>query len=55
MLTAYHADWQIHLYENTVHAFTNILADDATAGILYNENTDKRAWRSITDFLDESM
>ena len=54
-LSAYQVDWQIHLYGNTMHAFTNVLANDATAGILYNENADKRAWRSITDFLDECM
>ncbi|MEE9344710.1 MAG: dienelactone hydrolase family protein [Methylococcales bacterium] len=54
-LSAYHADWQVHLYGNTMHAFTNVLANDAAAGILYNENADKRSWHSITDFLDKSL
>jgi hypothetical protein len=38
-----------------MHAFTNVLANNAAAGILYNENADKRSWRSITDFLDKSL
>ncbi len=54
-LSAAEADWQIHLYGKSMHGFTNPLANQASAGILYNKVADKRAWRSITDFLDDSM
>ncbi|MEE9411980.1 MAG: dienelactone hydrolase family protein [Methylococcales bacterium] len=54
-LSAAKADWQIHLYGNSMHGFTNPLANQASAGILYNKVADKRAWRSITDFLNDTM
>jgi len=49
------ADWQVHLYGNSMHGFTNPSADQPSAGILYNKAADKRAWRSITDFLGDSL
>ncbi|MEE9425170.1 MAG: dienelactone hydrolase family protein [Methylococcales bacterium] len=54
-LSAAKADWQIHLYGNSMHGFTNPSANQASTGILYNKVADKRAWRSITDFLGDSM
>jgi dienelactone hydrolase len=54
-LSAAKADWQIHLYGNSMHGFTNPSANQASTGILYNKVADKRAWRSITDFLGDSL
>lgn len=46
------ADWQVHAYGNTVHAFTNKNANmPGTA--LYHALSDQRAWQSLLNFCDE--
>jgi dienelactone hydrolase len=52
-LTAMGADWQIHAYGNTTHAFTNPSADDWEGGKKYNEDADRRSWIATQNFLDE--
>lgn len=47
------AEWQVHTYSGTMHAFTNKLANEPEAGIVYNELADKRSWISCCNFLDE--
>jgi len=52
-LTAMGADWQVHAYGNTTHAFTNPNADDWEGGKQYNENADRRSWLATQNFLAE--
>ena len=52
-LTEAEADWQIHVYGNTMHAFTNPLANDPSFGTVYNEVADKRSWLMLVNFLEE--
>ena len=52
-LSAMSADWQIHGYGNTMHAFTNPLANDPTMGTVYNRSADKRSWVTMKNFLAE--
>lgn len=52
-MTQRQVDWQIHLYGLTAHSFTNPLANDAEMGLHYNEQSARRAWQSITLFLNE--
>ncbi len=52
-MTAAHADWQLHMYGNTAHAFMNPLANDPAAGLVYKPETAARAWRLMEDFLNE--
>lgn len=52
-MTAAGADWQVHLYGNTVHAFTNPLAHDPSFGTVYNETAAARSWQAMTSFLQE--
>ena len=52
-LSAAGADWQVHAYGNTVHAFTNPAADDAEMGTVYDADADRRSWRSLQNFLEE--
>lgn len=47
------ADWQLHAYGGTMHAFTTPGAADPANGIQYSAAADRRAWRSATDFLTE--
>ncbi len=52
-LAAKDADWQLHSYGNTVHAFTNPNANDPDFGTVYNEMADRRSWTAMKNFLDE--
>jgi len=46
-------DWQMHVYGGTMHAFTNPVANNPDFGTVYKEVVAKRAYQSITNFLDE--
>lgn len=52
-LTDAGADWQIHSYGNTMHAFTNPIANDPDFGTVYQADADKRSWLSMKVFLEE--
>ena len=54
-LTEAQTDWQIHVYGNTFHAFTNPQANDRERGTVYDENADKRSWISTKNFLEEIL
>ena len=52
-MTALKADWQLHMYSNTMHAFMNQQANDPGFGTVYQPVTAARAWRLMEDFLRE--
>ncbi len=52
-LTEASADWQIYVYGNALHAFTNPAANNPELGAIYNKNADKRSWQALLNFLDE--
>ena len=52
-LTEAGADWQIHVYGNTMHAFTNPVANDPDFGTVYDTTADKRSWITLKNFLEE--
>ena len=52
-LTQAGADWQLHNYGNTMHAFTNPVANDPDFGTVYQIDADKRSWKSMENFLIE--
>ncbi|WOJ94325.1 dienelactone hydrolase family protein [Congregibacter variabilis] len=52
-LSAAGADWQIHAYGGTQHAFTNPQANDPQSGTVYSPVADSRATVSIANFLQE--
>lgn len=47
------ADWQLHTFGNTQHAFTNPLANDSERGMVYRPNADRRSWLAMENFLTE--
>lgn len=47
------ADWQLHTYGNTMHGFTNPLANDPAFGAVYQANADRRSWIAMQNFLTE--
>lgn len=52
-LTDAGADWQVHAYGHTLHAFTNPDAADPGMGTVYNADADRRSWQALTNFLEE--
>jgi dienelactone hydrolase len=52
-MTEAKADWQVHSYGHVQHAFTNPDAQDAHAGLVYNDLAAKRAWNAMTGFFQE--
>ena len=50
------ADYQIIIYGNARHAFTNPNADKAGLPPLkYDANADRRSWKALKDFLNEAL
>ncbi|MFA6162509.1 MAG: dienelactone hydrolase family protein [Methylobacter sp.] len=47
------ADWQLHTYGNTMHAFTNPVANDPAFGTVYQSDADRRSWIAMENFLTE--
>ena len=54
-MTAAGADWQVHTYGNTVHSFTNPVANDTSRGTVYSDSADRRSWQSLLNFLEEVL
>jgi dienelactone hydrolase len=54
-LTDAGADWQLHAYGQTVHAFTNPVANNRAAGMQYDEAADRRSWHALEEFLAEVL
>lgn len=52
-LTKADADWQIHGFGHTMHAFTNPQAKDPAHGLAYNASAAHRSWQMLENFLDE--
>jgi dienelactone hydrolase len=52
-LSAAGADWQVHAYGNTVHAFTNPAADSPEMGAVYSPIADSRSSLAVRNFLVE--
>lgn len=52
-MTKANVDWQMVMYGNTMHAFMNPEANDATFGTVYHAETEKRAWREMTNFFSD--
>jgi dienelactone hydrolase len=47
------ADWQLHAFGNTMHAFTNPEANDPDFGTVYSPDADRRSWQAMSNFLAE--
>ncbi len=54
-MTKAKADWQMHIYSNTMHAFTNPQANDPGFGTVYNNVSAKRAWIAMKNFFEEVL
>jgi dienelactone hydrolase len=52
-MTDAHADWQVHAYGGTMHAFTSPAANDPGFGVRYSADADRRARAAMRGFLEE--
>ncbi|WP_053239006.1 dienelactone hydrolase family protein [Sandaracinus amylolyticus] len=52
-MTKLGADWEVHTYGATTHAFTNPTANDP-ARTMYSERADRRSWIAMRAFLEET-
>lgn len=48
-------DWQLHVFGDCKHAFTNPGANDETLGTVYNAAAEKRSWIMLKHFLEEAF
>jgi dienelactone hydrolase len=49
------SDWQMLLYGQVAHAFTNPAANNRRSGIYYDETADRRSWVATCSFLEETL
>lgn len=53
-MRAARCDWQMNIYGNAVHSFTNPdSGNDPSKGIAYNKEADMRSWEAMKAFFDE--
>jgi dienelactone hydrolase len=52
-MTEAKVDWQLNMYGNAMHAFTNPEAHDKSFGTVYNKEADARSWIAMKDFFRE--
>lgn len=52
-MTKAKVDWQVDIYGNTQHAFTNPQAHDTQLGLIYNPQAEHRALKAMSNFLQE--
>jgi dienelactone hydrolase len=54
-LTEADADWQLHAYGHTMHAFTAQGVNLPERGLKYNAAADQRSWTAMKNFFDEAL
>jgi dienelactone hydrolase len=54
-MTAKKADWQLHAYSHTMHAFTRPEANDPGFGAVYSPTADRRSWQAMLNFFAEAL
>jgi dienelactone hydrolase len=52
-MTKANVEWQMNIYGQAAHAFTNPQAKDAASGMVYNKQVADRAWLAMTNFFNE--
>ena len=52
-MTTKKVDWQLHVFGNTKHAFTNPNAHDTEKGLIFSASAARRSTQLISNFLEE--
>jgi dienelactone hydrolase len=48
-------DWQMNIYGQAAHAYTNPQANDIKTGFIYNPEATMRSWQAMRNFFDEVL
>lgn len=54
-MTEAKADWQLDIYGNVMHGFTNPEANDPSFGTVYNKSATMRSWAAMEYFFKETF
>lgn len=54
-MTTAKVDWQVHVYGNTMHSFTNPEANDPGFGTVFSDLANKRSWQTMQNFFAEAF
>ena len=54
-MKTHHADFQVNMYSNTVHAFTNPMAHDESLGTVYQPATAQKSFQTMHAFLKDIL
>ena len=55
-MRAAHVDWQMIIYANAMHSFTNPdSGSNPSSGAAYNKEADKRPWEVMKSFFIETF
>lgn len=54
-MSAAKVDWQINIYANAAHAFTNPEANDVKHGLIYEPTVAKRSFKAMYNFFEEIL
>jgi dienelactone hydrolase len=54
-MTTKKVDWQLHVFGNTKHAFTNPQAHDTENGLIFSASAARRSTLLISNFLEEVL
>jgi len=46
-------NWQMNIYSDAMHAFTNPLSNEPEKGMQYHQETAYRAWQAMCNFFDD--
>lgn len=47
------ANWEMDMYGNVLHSFTNPVANNVSGGMVYNKQADVRSWVAMKNFFAE--
>lgn len=54
-MTQRDADWQVHVFGNVMHSFTNPNANDVNRGLKFDVAADAMTWKIVKDFMDLTL
>ena len=49
------ADWQVHVFGNVMHSFTNPNANDVNRGLKFDTAANAMTWKIVEDFMDLTL
>ena len=54
-MEAARASWELNVYGDAAHAFTNPQAESPESGMVFNANADRRSWRAMLGFFSDCL